>query len=192
MTVLPGVVAPRSVLVIGGHVRNRLLLEIKASVYCQKLRVIAEAEATALGAALLGGIAAGLWPDLGAALMEVRREELNIEPRVNWVDAYEEIFMRCYSRLMPLLRPVSESLQHVLGHSCDVPHEIRRCAPRNDTRNDTRRSTSSVGARILAWGRRPPVRQRPVSHPVNLDLERMAFGGITGMAGSAIAARAGG
>ena len=111
MTVLPGVEALKSVLVIGGHVRNRLLLEIKASVYRQELRVIAEAEATALGAALLGGIAAGLWPDLHAALTEVRREELSVEPRPDWVGAYEEIFTGSYRRLAPLLRPVNEALQ---------------------------------------------------------------------------------
>jgi xylulokinase len=124
MTVLPGVSAPRSVVVIGGHVRNRLLLEIKASVYRQELRMIAEAEATALGAALLGGTAAGLWPDLRTALMEVRREEFNIEPRPDWVETYEELFTRCYSRLTLVLRPVNESLQQVLGRSWDVPHEI--------------------------------------------------------------------
>ncbi len=113
MMVLPGVAVPRSVLIIGGHVRNRLLLEIKASVYRQELRVIAEAEATALGAALLAGTAARLWPDLRTALTEVRREEFNIEPRPNWVGAYEEIFTRSYSRLTPLLRPVNETLRPI-------------------------------------------------------------------------------
>jgi sugar (pentulose or hexulose) kinase len=113
MMVLPGVPVPRSVLVIGGHVHNRLLLEIKASVYRQALRVIAEPEATALEAALLGGIAAGLWPDLRTALMEVRREEFNIEPRPDWIDTYEVTFTRSYFRLTPLLRPVNETLQYV-------------------------------------------------------------------------------
>lgn len=115
MTILPGVATPRSVLVIGGHVRNRLLLEIKASVYRQVLRVIAEAEATALGAALLGGIAAGIWPDLRSGLMEVRREEFSVEPRLEWVDVYDEIFSSVYSRLAPLLRPVNARLQRRLG-----------------------------------------------------------------------------
>ncbi|MBV8456615.1 MAG: hypothetical protein JO122_08370 [Acetobacteraceae bacterium] len=122
MTVLPGVAAPRSVLVIGGHVRNRLLLEIKASVYRQELRVIAEPEATAFGAALLGGIAAGLCPG-------------------NWL-------------------------------------------------TELNASISSVRPRILARVRRPPVRQHASSRPVDLDLERIAFSGIAGVAGSAIAARA--
>jgi sugar (pentulose or hexulose) kinase len=113
MMVLPGVAVPRSVLVIGGHVRNRLLLEIKASVYRQELRVISEAEATALGAALLAGTAAGLWQDLRTALTEVRREEFNIEPRPDWIDTYEAIFMRSYCRVTPLLRPLNETFQYV-------------------------------------------------------------------------------
>jgi xylulokinase len=56
---------------IGGNTRNPLLMAIKAAVYDRPIAAADMAEATALGAALLGGRAAGVctpicrrrWPD---------------------------------------------------------------------------------------------------------------------------------
>ena len=58
MAALPGVETPREVRLIGGVSRNRLFLSIKANVMGRPITVVEEPEATALGAALLGGIAA--------------------------------------------------------------------------------------------------------------------------------------
>ena len=66
VSALPGVGPPEEIRVIGGGTRNALLLRIKAAVYGRELTVIDAPEATALGAALLGGIAAGVWPNLAA------------------------------------------------------------------------------------------------------------------------------
>ena len=60
--------APESVVAIGGGTRNALLMRIKASVTNLSHHVIAAEEATALGAALLGGLGAGVYPDVDEAI----------------------------------------------------------------------------------------------------------------------------
>jgi len=52
------------VMAIGGSTRNRLLLEIKAGLFERPVEVAEMAEASALGAAMLGALAAGIAPDL--------------------------------------------------------------------------------------------------------------------------------
>jgi len=93
---------PREIIVIGGNTRNRLLLEIKASAYGRPMTINAEPEATALGAALMGGIAAGLWPDLGQALREVERQEFVVDPRPAWIPIYRELSRTAHAGLHPL------------------------------------------------------------------------------------------
>ncbi len=64
---LPGVTAANEIRLTGGGVRNPLFLAIKADVIGRPLAIMGEARSTALGAALLAGIAAGIWPDIAAA-----------------------------------------------------------------------------------------------------------------------------
>src|SRR5262249_51853616 len=68
MAALPGITPPNEIRAIGGNSRNPLFLAIKANVYGRPITVVDEPEATAMGAAMLGGVAAGIWPDLDAAL----------------------------------------------------------------------------------------------------------------------------
>jgi sugar (pentulose or hexulose) kinase len=75
LAALPGVGRPREYRLIGGSSRNPLLVAIKAAVFGAPVVVIDQPEATALGAALLAGIAAELWPDLDAALAAIERHE---------------------------------------------------------------------------------------------------------------------
>ena len=57
----PEVTAPQSVVAIGGGTRNPLLMRVKASVTNRIHHVVEAEEATALGAALLGGLGAGVY-----------------------------------------------------------------------------------------------------------------------------------
>ena len=52
----------------GGNTKNPLLMAIKAAVYDRAIGAAETAKATALGAALLGGCAAGVFPDLASAV----------------------------------------------------------------------------------------------------------------------------
>ena len=58
---------PERILAIGGSTRNQLLMRLKASVYGAPLAVMDLADTTCLGAALLGGMAAGLFADIEEA-----------------------------------------------------------------------------------------------------------------------------
>jgi xylulokinase len=110
MSALPGAGPPEEIRVIGGGTRNPLLLAIKAAVYARPLTVIEEPEATALGAALLGGIAAGLWPDLGTALGAIVQQRRTITPDAQSVRRYEALFQDIYRRAYPTLAPLSHAL----------------------------------------------------------------------------------
>ncbi len=110
MTALPGAGAPKEIRVIGGSTRNPLLMRIKASVYGRPLTVIGEPEATALGAALLGGLAAGLWPDMDAALAAIEQPTQTIEPDPAWTACYDALYAEVYRGLYPALAPVSHAL----------------------------------------------------------------------------------
>src|SRR5579871_5339487 len=100
---LAGVTAPSAVRVIGGGSRNALLLKIKANAFARPLTVIEEAEATALGAALLGGVAAGVFRDLDDALAGLDRHQHVVEPDGD-AAFYAELRTRVFEQLHPALR----------------------------------------------------------------------------------------
>jgi xylulokinase len=85
----------------GGGARSRLWLEIVASVLGVPVARMAVDEGAAYGAALLGGVASGVYASVpeAASLARVRDE---IEPRREWVDAYAEVAQR-FGELYPVL-----------------------------------------------------------------------------------------
>jgi xylulokinase len=107
---LPGAGRPDEIRVIGGSTRNALWLGIKAAVFGRPLTVIEEPEATALGAALLGGVAAGLWPDLPAALRAIAQPVRVVAPDPAWAACYDRLFRSIYERLYPTLAPLTHAL----------------------------------------------------------------------------------
>ncbi len=103
--------APREIRVAGGNARNDLLLKIKASVYRQPLSVMPVTEATTLGAALLGGLAAGVYPSLHAALAELEGTPRIVEPDPEWADRYDAFYSDVYTRAYAALRPLNHALE---------------------------------------------------------------------------------
>ena len=103
---IEGVPAIETIRAIGGNTRNTLLLQIKASVYRQPIIASDLSESTALGAALLGGLSAGLWPSFDLALKGLTQKTRAIEPREDWTHLYErqyqEVFRNAYAALKPL------------------------------------------------------------------------------------------
>lgn len=100
---------PNGVYVIGGASRNPLFVQIKASILNEPLIVAGIEEETATGAALLGGIGAGLYGDAKEAAASLQYERRRVEPIPEQVEAYEKIFRAVYQGIYPA---VSE-LQHV-------------------------------------------------------------------------------
>ena len=101
----------RAIYAIGGGTQNRLLMRIKATVLNQKITVVGVEEATSLGAAILGGIGAGVYADVPSALEEVRYAESPVEPVSEEVPFYDAAFRRVYGRIYPSLRDVHHEIQ---------------------------------------------------------------------------------
>ncbi len=92
----------------GGGARSELWLRIVASVLDVPLeRTVAE-EGSAFGAALLGGVAAGVFRDVHEAVAACVRVRDRIEPVPEWREAYEAGYAR-FTSLYPTLRPLEES-----------------------------------------------------------------------------------
>jgi len=91
--------------VSGGGARSDEWLRIVASVLELPLERVAVDEGAAFGAAILGGVAAGVWPDVGAAVAATVAPGERIEPVPEWVEIYRERRER-FIALYPALRSV--------------------------------------------------------------------------------------
>jgi xylulokinase len=96
---------PRAGRVSGGGARSELWLQIVASVLEMPLEATVVDEGAAYGAALLGGVAAGVWSDPRAAVERCVKVTRVIEPRPDWAAVYAENRER-FRGLYPALRPL--------------------------------------------------------------------------------------
>jgi xylulokinase len=91
--------------VSGGGARSRLWLEIVACVLGIPLELAVVEEGSAFGAALLGGVAAGVFADVHEAVTRAVRVRETVAPNPTWAEAYDEGYVR-YRRLYPALEGV--------------------------------------------------------------------------------------
>ncbi len=99
--------SPKEILLTGGATKSALWNQIKADVLNRPLQRVADAETTLLGAALLGGIAAGVWPgpaEAAACAAKVHTHE-PVEPNPKTAETYEQLYS-LYTSLYPSLRDV--------------------------------------------------------------------------------------
>jgi xylulokinase len=89
--------------VSGGGARSEEWLRIVASVLELPLERVAVRDAAAFGAALLGGVAGGVWPDVPAAVAATVRPREPIEPVPDWIEPYRAGRER-FRALYPALR----------------------------------------------------------------------------------------
>jgi xylulokinase len=92
--------------VSGGGARSELWLRIVASVLGLPLERMRAEEGAAFGAALLGGVRAGVFADAHEAVEASVHVVDRIEPDPEWQAAYDEGYER-YRRLYPALKPLS-------------------------------------------------------------------------------------
>ena len=100
-------VDPRDGRVSGGGARSELWLRILASVLDLPIRRTTADEGSAYGAALLGGVAAGVFRDVHEAVAACVRLLEPVDPDPQWVDAYEHGYRR-FQLLYPALRPLED------------------------------------------------------------------------------------
>ena len=98
-------VAPEVGRASGGGARSRLWLEIVASVLGLPLELTAVEEGSAYGAALLGGVASGVFATAHDAVSSCVRVRDTVEPLADWANAYEEGYTR-YRALYPSIKSV--------------------------------------------------------------------------------------
>jgi xylulokinase len=101
-------VDPQSGRVSGGGARSELWLRILASVLDLPLQRTAADEGSAYGAALLGGVAAGVFRDVHEAVTACVRLQDPVEPDPRWRAAYEDGYRR-FRLLYPALRPLEDT-----------------------------------------------------------------------------------
>ena len=101
---------PERILAIGGSTRNQLLMRLKASVYGAPLAVMDLADTTCLGAALLGGMAAGLFRDIEEARRELRVPVRVVEPDPAWSEDHRQRRQTTYAAAYAALRPLHARL----------------------------------------------------------------------------------
>jgi xylulokinase len=98
-------IEPMVARVSGGGARSDLWLSIIASVLGIPLERTRTQGGAAFGAALLGGVAAGVFADVREAVDACVRVTDVVEPNPSWVGVYEEGYRR-YRALYPALRPL--------------------------------------------------------------------------------------
>jgi xylulokinase len=109
----PQVVRPASAVAIGGGTKNGLLMSIKASVTNLTHSVIDAEEATALGAAILGGLGVGVYADVDDAVAAMRYGHHDIAPNPTEVPIYEAIYQKVYRFVYPTLAPLSHAISEL-------------------------------------------------------------------------------
>ena len=101
-------VDPHAGHVSGGGARSEHWRRILASVLSLPIRRAATDEGSAYGAALLGGVAAGVFRDVHEAVATCVRLLDAVEPDPEWSAAYERGYRR-FQLLYPALRPLEDS-----------------------------------------------------------------------------------
>jgi xylulokinase len=91
--------------VSGGGARSELWVRIVASVLGLPLELTESDAGAAYGAALLGGVRAGVFADAGEAVSRGVRVTDRIDPDPGWAEAYEAGYRR-FRDLYPALRPL--------------------------------------------------------------------------------------
>lgn len=113
----PEVTAPQSVVAIGGGTRNPLLMRVKASVTNLVHHIVAAHEATALGAALLSGLGAGVYDNVDDAVAAMRYGQQEIAPEPLDVPVYEAVYNEVYRRFYPSVAPLSQAISDLQATS---------------------------------------------------------------------------
>lgn len=98
--------------VSGGGAKSMLWRQILSDVLDSELVTVNTTEGAAYGAALLAGVAAGVWSDVDTACAQTIRVSERISPDLANVSRYAEMY-RQYQSLYPTLRPVSHALSAI-------------------------------------------------------------------------------
>src|SRR5262249_51589806 len=116
-------VAVDRVVVGGGGARSVLWREIQANVYGHAVETIAADEGAALGAAILAGVGARMWPDVDAAVDAIVRRGATTSPNPEAVAVMNDRYA-VYRRLYPALRAIAAGAlrEENIGQPSTISH----------------------------------------------------------------------
>jgi xylulokinase len=106
--------ADEDVRAVGGGARSDLWLRLQADAYGRPIRRTAIDEGPAYGAALLGGVAAGVFRDVAEAETRVRLRDAVVEPDPERAKRYDELFA-IHAGLYPATREAMHALTRLAG-----------------------------------------------------------------------------
>jgi len=105
----------REIRATGGGARNAFWRQMQCDTFGAPLVKMAVEEGAAFGAALLGGVAGGLWPDVPAACAATVRTQEPVSPDAAAAAEYERYY-RVYRDLYPALKPVFAEVARMVGN----------------------------------------------------------------------------
>jgi len=108
---------------IGGGAQTALWVQIKADVLGRPLHVLDLKESTALGAALLAGLAAGIFGDEADALAELHHAEHVVAPNPRNAALYERCYRTVYQRIAPALAETQRAIEELGLEDVGGPQE---------------------------------------------------------------------
>ncbi len=89
----------------GGGANSRAWMQMKADVLGLPVTSLQTAEAGGAGAAMMAGVAAGIWPSLPAAAQTMVQERERFTPRAHLQKMYDDVYRR-YTALYSAVRPL--------------------------------------------------------------------------------------
>jgi len=102
--------SPARIISLGGGAKSALWCNIKASICNTSVQTLDNQETTSLGAAMLGGLAVGLFPDLNSAMGHLAAKD-DFLPAAQDVKAYETgyaEYLKMYRQFAPLFQSRKE------------------------------------------------------------------------------------
>ncbi len=96
-------VAPETMLACGGGAKSPFWRKMMADVFNMPVKTVKNTEGPALGAAILAGVAAGIYKDIPSACAQVIRENEPLTPGAAEHNAYERVYS-VYESLYPALK----------------------------------------------------------------------------------------
>jgi len=106
----PGVEPLHKIYLIGGSTRNRLLVQLRATILNQPLTVVEVTEATSLGAAILGGLGVGVYTDAASIRETIHFKQVLIEPVPDDIPTYNAYFEKVYKKIYASLRDLHHQI----------------------------------------------------------------------------------
>lgn len=110
-----------SIALTGGAARNPLWLQIRADILGRPIQVLEQEESTLLGAAILGGLGVGVYPDLDAAIATAAAAAgaadsgRLVQPQPAVAERYDRFFHQVYLPLTQALKTVYSGMAEYEG-----------------------------------------------------------------------------